>query len=192
MSAPGIVWIVVVVIIVLIAIWAVVAYNGLVTLRNRVGNGWSQIDVQLKQRADLVPNLVETVKGYASHESKVLTEVTAARSKAVAVCEDANATALDRMAAENGLTRALMDLKATAEAYPDLKANRNFLDLQGKLSDLEQKIAYARQFYNDVVLKYNTKRETVPSNIIASCFHFEVAQYFQVDDGARQTPQVKF
>ena len=119
-------------------------------------NGWAQIDVQLKQRADLIPNLVETVKGYAGHESSVLTQVTQARAGAVAAAANPNATTVERATAENALSRALFNLQATMEAYPQLQANQNFMDLQAQLKDLETKIAYARQFYNDVVLKYNT------------------------------------
>ncbi|KFI91825.1 LemA family protein [Bifidobacterium saguini DSM 23967] len=192
MSAGAIIGIVIVVIIVGVIGWGISAYNGLVTLKNRVKNGWAQIDVQLKQRADLIPNLVETVKGYASHESQVFTQVTQARAGAVAAANDPNATIAQRTAAENQLSRALVNLQATAEAYPQLQANQNFMDLQGQLKDLENKIAYARQFYNDVVLKLNTAIETVPTNIIAGLFHFEQAQYFQVDETARQAPQVKF
>ncbi|MBT1173463.1 LemA family protein [Bifidobacterium sp. MA2] len=180
------------VIAVVLVVWAIGAYNGLVTLRNRVGNGWAQIDVQLKQRADLIPNLVETVKGYATHENEVLTQVTAARAGAVQLAADPHATLAQRAAAENQLTHALMNLTATAEAYPQLQANQNFLGLQNQLKDLEQRIAYARQFYNDVVMKYNTKIETVPSNIIANLFHFTQAQYFQADEASRAVPQVKF
>ena len=180
------------VILVILVLWGVSAYNGLVTLRNRVKNGWAQIDVQLKQRADLIPNLVETVKGYASHESAVLTQVTAARAGVVAASSNPNATTASRAAAENVLSRALVNLQATAEAYPQLQANQNFMDLQSQLKELESKIAYARQFYNDVVLKYNTATETVPSNIIAGLFHFEQAEYFQTDDASRAVPQVTF
>ncbi|KFI99234.1 LemA family protein [Bifidobacterium porcinum] len=186
------VWIIIAVIVLLIIVWIISAYNNLVTLRNRVKNGWAQIDVQLKQRADLVPNLVETVKGYAAHESQVLTQVTEARAKAVAVAADKQAGTAERIAAENELTRALFNLQATAEAYPQLQANQNFMDLQHQLQDLEQKIAYARQFYNDVVMKLNNAIETFPSNIVAGLFHFEQADYFQVDDASRLAPQVKF
>jgi LemA protein len=192
MNTGVIIAIVVVVLVVLLVLWGVGAYNGLVTLRNRVSNGWAQIDVQLKQRADLIPNLVETVKGYATHESQVFTQVTQARARAVAVGNDANASTAERAQAENELSKSLVNLQATAEAYPELKANQNFMDLQNQLNALEQKIAYARQFYNDVVLKFNTKIETVPTNILANVFHFEQAQYFQVDEAARQAPQVKF
>ena len=169
---------IVIVVIIALVLWAVGAYNALVALRNRVKNGWAQIDVQLKQRADLIPNLVETV--------------TQARAGAAAAAANPNATTVERATAENALSRALFNLQATMEAYPQLQANQNFMDLQAQLKDLETKIAYARQFYNDVVLKYNTKIETVPSNIIAGMFHFEQEQYFQADEGSRQVPQVRF
>lgn len=178
------------IVIVLIVLWGVSAYNGLVTLRNRVKNGWAQIDVQLKQRADLIPNLVETVKGYAAHESNVFTQVTQARAGVIQAAQSGDVQ--QRIQAENQLSRALVNLQATAEAYPQLQANQNFMDLQGQLKGLEEKIAYARQFYNDVVQKYNTKIEVVPTNIIAGLFHFEQASYFQIDEADRQAPQVKF
>ncbi|WP_297302114.1 LemA family protein [uncultured Bifidobacterium sp.] len=192
MSVSLIVLIVIVLLVVLLVIWGIRAYNGLVGLRNRVANGWAQIDVQLKQRADLVPNLVQTVKGYASHESTVLEEVTKARAD-VAQAQTAGGDQMQARAdAEQRLGRSLVTLMARAEAYPELKANQNFLDLQRQLKDLEDKIAYARQFYNDVVQKFNTRIETVPSNIIASLFHFRQAQYFQADEGSRQAPVVDF
>ena len=178
------------IVIVLIVLWGVSAYNRLVTLRNRVKNGWAQIDVQLKQRADLIPNLVETVKGYAAHESQVFTQVTQARASALQAAQSGDVA--QRIQAENQLSRAIMNLQAVAEAYPQLQANQNFMDLQAQLKGLEEKIAYARQFYNDVVQKYNTKIEVVPTNIIAGLFHFEQAAYFQVDEADRQAPQVKF
>ena len=178
------------IVIVLIVLWAMSAYNVLVTLRNRVKNGWAQIDVQLKQRADLIPNLVETVKGYAAHESQVFTQVTQARASALQAAQSGDVA--QRVQAENQLSRAIMNLQAVAEAYPQLQANQNFMDLQAQLKGLEEKIAYARQFYNDVVQKYNTKIEVVPTNIIAGLFHFEQAAYFQVDEADRQAPQVKF
>ncbi len=184
--------IVIVAVVIILVLWAMGVYNKLITLRNRVGNGWAQIDVQLKQRADLIPNLVETVKGYAAHESTVFTEVTKARANVVAVSADPNATTAQRAQVENELSRSLVNLRATAESYPQLQANQNFMDLQRQLAQLEQKIAYARQFYNDVVLKFNTLIETVPSNIVAGLFHFTQAQYFQTDDSDRQVPQVKF
>ena len=133
---------------------------------------------------------METVKGYASHESEVFTQVTAARAGVVSAAQRGDVAG--RITAENNLSRALVNLQATAEAYPALQANQNFMDLQGQLKALEEKIAYARQFYNDVVLKLNTAIETVPSNIIAGLFRFEQAQYFEVDETARQAPQVKF
>ena len=177
------------IVIVLIVLWGVSAYNGLVTLRNRVKNGWAQIDVQLKQRADLIPNLVETVKGYAAHESQVFTQVTQARASALQAAQSGDVA--QRIQAENQLSRAIMNLQAVAEAYPQLQANQNFLDLQAQLKALEEKIAYARQFYNDVVQKYNTKIEVVPTNIIAGLFHFEQAAYFQINEADRQVPQVR-
>ena len=192
MSVSLIVLIVIVLLIVLLVIWGISIYNGLVSLRNRVANGWAQIDVQLKQRADLVPNLVQTVKGYASHESTVLEEVTKARAD-VAQAQTAGGDQMQARAdAEQRLGQSLVTLMARTEAYPELKANQNFMDLQRQLKDLEDKIAYARQFYNDVVQKFNTRIETVPSNIIASLFHFRQAQYFQTDEGSRQAPVVDF
>ena len=192
MSVSLIVLIVIVLLVVLLVIWGIGIYNGLVNLRNRVANGWAQIDVQLKQRADLVPNLVQTVKGYASHESTVLEEVTKARADVAQVQTAGGDQMQARADAEQRLGQSLVTLMARAEAYPELKANQNFLDLQRQLKDLEDKIAYARQFYNDVVQKFNTRIETVPSNIIASLFHFRQAQYFQADEGSRQAPVVDF
>ena len=181
--------IIAVIVIVLIVLWAISAYNGLVTLRNRVKNGWRR-STQLKQRADLIPNLVETVKGYAAHESEVFTQVTQARAGVVQAAQSGDVA--QRIAAENQLSRALVNLQAVSENYPQLQANTNFMDLQNQLKSLEEKIAYARQFYNDVVQKYNTQTEVVPTNIIAGLFHFEQAPYFQVDEADRQVPQVTF
>ncbi|MCI1983978.1 MAG: LemA family protein [Bifidobacteriaceae bacterium] len=179
--------IVIVVILVAIVAWFIHAYNSLVRTRNMVDNGWAQIDVQLKQRADLIPNLVETVKGYATHESQTFEKVTQARAAA------ANATGIAARAdAENQLSRALVNVLATAEQYPELKANQNFIDLQTQLKALEEKIAYARQFYNDVVLKYNNSLQTFPSNIVAGMFHFTQREYFKADEAARTVPQVTF
>ncbi|PJM75646.1 LemA family protein [Bifidobacterium simiarum] len=183
----GLAIIIIVAVVAVILIWAVTTYNALVSLRLKVDNGWSQIDVQLKQRADLIPNLVETVKGYASHESQTLQAVTDARARAAAAT-----TPAERAAAETRVGQALMNLMATAEAYPQLQANQNFIDLQGQLKALEEKIAYARQFYNDIVLKYNTKIATVPSNIIAGMFHFTAREFFKVEEAARTVPQVRF
>lgn len=179
--------IIIIAIVAIIVGWFIHAYNSLVRTRNMVDNGWAQIDVQLKQRADLIPNLVETVKGYASHESQTFERVTAARAAA------ANATTVEQRAvAENEVSRALVNVLATAEAYPELKANQNFLDLQAQLKDLEAKIAYARQFYNDVVLKYNNQLQTFPSNIVAGMFHFEQRQYFKAEEADRTVPTVSF
>ena len=183
---------IVIAVIVVIGVWIISMYNSLVGMRNRVGNGWSQIDVLLKQRADLIPNLVETVKGYAGHESSVFTRVTQARAGVMAAASDPNATLEQRAAAEQQLSNAMVNLRATAEAYPDLKANQNFMNLQDQLRQIEDKIAYARQFYNDVVLKYNNRIMQVPTNIIAGMFHFVPAQYFAADEQSRQVPQVNF
>jgi len=162
-------------------------YNRLITLRNRVDNAWSQIDVQLKRRYDLIPNLVETVKGYASHESGVFEAVTKARSAAI------NADGIEQQGmAENQLSGALKSLFAVAEAYPDLKANTGFLDLQAQLSEAENKIAYARQFYNDSVMSFNTAIQSFPNNILAGMFNFTAREYFEVEAAAAEVPQVKF
>ena len=149
-------------IIILLAVFVISAYNRLVALRNRIENAWAQIDVQLKRRYDLIPNLVETVKGYATHEREVFERVTEARAKAIAAGSVGQAAQ-----AENMLSQALRSLFAVAEAYPELKANQNFLQLQEQLSDTESKIAFSRQFYNDTVLQYDTARETFPTNLIA-------------------------
>ncbi len=175
------------VILVVVAALVVAIYNGLVVLRNRIENAWSQIDVQLKRRTDLIPNLLETVKGYAAHEKEVFTKVTEARSALV------NAQGVhDQAEANNMLTGALKTLFAVAEAYPDLKANQNFMMLQEELAGTESKIAYARQFYNDTVLKYDNKREKFPSNIIASLFGFKDREYFETAEADREPVKVSF
>lgn len=189
---PGIIIAVIAVIVVALVVWAIATYNNLVSLRLRVRNGWSQIDVLLKQRTDLIPNLVETVKGYAAHESSVLTQVTQARAGAVRAAQNPNASVAERLSAETELSKAIFNLTATAEAYPQLQANQNFMDLQKQLRSLEDKIAYARQFYNDVVMKFNTSIQMFPSNIIAGLFHFTEAEFFQVTEQDRQVPAVKF
>lgn len=166
-----------------IAIMAIGMYNSLVTLRNRCDNAWSQVDVQLRRRYDLIPNLVETVKGYAKHESGVFERVTQARAAAV------NAqTVKDQGQADNVLTGALKSLFAVAEAYPDLKANQNFLMLQEELAGTESKVAYARQFYNDVVMKFNLKQQVFPSNILANMFGFKTKEYFQIEEEVAKGP----
>jgi LemA protein len=176
-----------VVIVVILALAVVGIYNRLVTMRNRVDNSWSQIDVQLKRRYDLIPNLVNTVKGYAAHESGVFEKVTAARAAAI------NAQGVVEQAqAENMLSGALKSLFAVAEAYPDLKANTTFLDLQAQLTDTENKIAYARQFYNDSVMSFNTETQTFPNNILAGVFGFTQRAYFEADTAAATAPTVEF
>jgi LemA protein len=162
---------------------AVGIYNGLVVLRNRCQNAWSQVDVQLKRRYDLIPNLVETVKGYAKHESSVFQNVTEARTKAIGA-----GTVKDQGAAETQLQGALKSLFAVAEAYPDLKANQNFLMLQEELAGTEGKIAYARQFYNDTVMKFNQKQQVFPSNVIAGMFGFKEREYFEITEPAAKEP----
>jgi LemA protein len=158
-------------------------YNRLITLRNRCDNAWAQVDVQLRRRYDLIPNLVETVKGYAKHEREVLEKVTEARAKAI------NAqTIKEQGEAENFLTGALKSLFAVVENYPDLKANQNFLMLQEELAGTESKIAYARQFYNDMVMKFNTKLQVFPSNIIARMFNFAEKDYFEIEEPAAREP----
>jgi len=162
-------------------------YNRLVTLRNRVDNAWSQIDVQLRRRYDLIPNLVETVKGYAAHERETLEAVVAARGAAMSA-----QTVAEHSQAENMLSGTLKSLFALAEAYPDLKANQNFLMLQEELSGTESKIAYARQFYNDSVMSYNTATQTVPSSIVAGMFGFKQREYFEIEAAAAEPVQVQF
>lgn len=181
------VWIIVIAVLLILVMFVVSNYNSLVQLRNKVRNQFSQIDVVLKNRADLIPNIVETVKGYASHESETLEKVIEARNKYVTA-----STPEDKMNAGNEITGALNKLFALTENYPDLKANTNFLDLQNKLSETEDKIRFARQFYNDAVNKYNNKVEMVPSNIIAGIFHFNTKKLFEVSEEDRQAPKVQF
>jgi LemA protein len=181
--------IIIVVIVVLAVLYFVMQYNGLVKLRNRIDSAWSQIGVQLQRRHDLIPNLVETVKGYAAHERQTLEAVVQARNTAVQAQESGPAASAQ---AENVLTGALRQLFAVAEAYPDLKANQNFLNLQEELTSSEDRVAYARQFYNDAVLGYNNKIQSVPSNIIAGMFNFNEREYFEVEQGATQVPKVEF
>lgn len=173
-----------------IALYVVLAYNGLVTLKNRVEEAWSDIEVQMKRRYDLIPNLVNTVKGYAAHEQTAFEKVTEARAKAMSATGIA-----DKGAAENMLAGALKSVFAIAEAYPDLKANQNFLELQQELSDTENKIQASRRFYNGNVRDLNTKIETFPSNIIAGMFSFAKREFFELDESeaaAKQPVEVKF
>jgi LemA protein len=182
-----IVVIIIVAVVVLLVVYGIVQYNGLVRLRNRVEGAWAQIDVQLKRRYDLIPNLVETVKGYAAHERETLEAVIQARNVAVSASGPA-----EQAQSENMLTGALRQLFALSEAYPDLKANQNFLALQEELTGTEGRIAYARQYYNDAVQTYNTKLETFPSNIFANLFKFTEREYFEADEESRGNVAVQF
>jgi LemA protein len=171
----------------LLLLYVIVTYNGLVRLRNRIQNAWAQIDVQLRRRYDLIPNLVETVKGYAAHEKGTFEAVTQARANAI----NAEGPAAQAQA-ENMISGALKSLFAVSEAYPDLKANQNFLSLQEELSGTEGRISYARQFYNDAVLRLNTKIQSFPSNILAGMFGFKEHEYFEADDTSRGPVSVQF
>jgi LemA protein len=175
-------------IVVLMIVWMVAIYNGLVRLRNQVKNAWSQIDVQLKRRHDLIPNLVETAKGYMKHERNTLDSVTNARTRAV----NAQGVA-DAAQAEGALSSTLRQFMAVAENYPDLKANQNFLALQEELTSTENKIAFARQFYNDSVMTFNNKTQVFPSTIIAGMYNFKEEEFFELEDAkAREVPKVSF
>ena len=182
-----IVLVVLVALIVLVGLYFIVGFNGLVRLRNRIQGAWAQIDVQLRRRYDLIPNLVETVKGYATHEKGTFEAVTAARANAINAQGPAQ-----QAAAENVISGALKSLFAVAEAYPDLKANQNFLSLQEELTSTEGRIAYARQFYNDEVLKLNTKIQVFPTSILAGMFGFTAHEYFEADDTSRGPVTVQF
>ena len=179
--------VVIAVVALVLILWVVGIYNGLARARIRVKEAWSGIDVQLKRRSSLIPNLVETVKGYAAHEKEVLENVTRARAML-----DRAATPGQAAQADNMLTGALRSLFAVAEAYPDLKANQNFLELQRELTDTEDKIAYARQFYNSTVRDYNERTATVPSSIIAGMFNFEPAEFYEAEEAAREDVKVSF
>ncbi len=184
---------VIAVVFVIVLMFVVGLYNGLVRKRIDTRNGWAQIDVQLKRRYDLIPNLIETVKGYASHEKETLEGVIKARSQAVQVTSDAMHAA-QKADAENMLTQALGKLFALSEAYPDLKANQNFGQLQEELTSTENKIGFARQHYNDTVARYAEARQAFPSNIVAGAFNFKKAEYFTLAKGseAREAPKVSF
>ncbi len=174
-------------IIALVAIVLVFTYNGLVKLRNRIEGAWAQIDVQLKRRYDLIPNLVETVKGYAGHERETLDAVVRARNAATAASGPH-----DQAEAENVVSATLRQVFALSEAYPDLKANQSFLQLQEEISGTEGRISYARQFYNDAVLRYNTKIQSFPAVVIANAMRFREREYFEADDASRGPVQVQF
>jgi LemA protein len=178
---------IVIAVVVVIALYVIVTYNGLIKLKNRVEADWAQIDVQLKRRGDLIPNLVETVRAYASHERATLEAVVNARNAGAGASTPAQAAAADNL-----LTGALRQLFAVSEAYPDLKANQNFLELQEELSSTEGRIAYARQAYNDTVARYNTKIETFPSVIVANALKFGPREYFEADEASREVPKVQF
>ncbi|MFQ5722582.1 MAG: LemA family protein [Candidatus Aminicenantales bacterium] len=180
-------WVFLIIVAVLLVI-AIGIYNRLINLRNRCDNAWAQVDVQLRRRYDLIPNLVETVKGYAKHEREVFQKVTEARSKAINA-----STVKEQSEAENMLTGALKSLFAVVENYPELKANQNFLMLQEELAGTEGKIAYARQFYNDSVMKFNVKKQVFPSNMVAKMFNFKEKEYFEIEEPAARAPvEVKF
>jgi LemA protein len=181
-------FIILLILVIVLAIYLIAAYNGLIRRRNQIENAWSQIDVQLKRRLDLIPNLVETVKGYAAHEKETLDAVITARNAAVA----APSTPVAQAQAENALTGTLRQLFALGEAYPDLKANQNFLALQEELSATEGRVAYARQFYNDSVLGYNNKLQQFPTMYFARMLKFERREYFEADEAARTAPDVRF
>ncbi len=171
----------------LVVLWLIMTYNSLVVLRNRIDNAWSQIDVQLRRRYDLIPNLIETVKGYAAHEKELFERVTQARANAIAA-----GSVGEQGKAENMLTQALRSVFAVAENYPQLRATENFQQLQEELSGTESKIAFARQFYNDTVLRYNNARQTFPAALIANQFGFGSREYFEMEEAAREPVKVKF
>jgi LemA protein len=182
-------WLIILAVIFVPVLWVVISYNSLVTMHLRAHEAISDIDVQLKRRFDLIPNLVETVKGYASHESETLQKVTEARAAVASSTGDP----LERAGAENMLSGTLKTLFAVTESYPDLKANTNFLELQRELSDTENKIQASRRFYNTTVRDLNTAIETVPTNIIANIFKFEKEKFFEVEEAAqREVPKVSF
>ncbi|MEG2322276.1 MAG: LemA family protein [Bacilli bacterium] len=175
------------VVVLLVLLFIGTTYNKLVNFKNRVKDQWAQIDVLLKRRTDLIPNLVETVKGYAKHESETLENVIAARNKVV------GAKSIDEeIKADGELSKALGRLMAISEAYPDLKANTNFMNLQENLKDTEDKIQYARQFYNDSVLNYKNHLEMFPSNIVAKMFNFKPEAFFEADEASKEVPKVQF
>src|SRR5512136_2155949 len=185
MGAVVIALIVVAVVVVLIVVWLFAIYNGLVRLRNQTKNAWSQIDVQLKRRHDLIPNLVETVKGYAAHERQTLEAVTQARNIAMGAVGKGVG---EQAKAEGELSGALSRLLAVVEKYPDLKANQNFLALQEELSSTENKISFSRQYYNDSVLRYNNQTQMFPSNVVASMTGFKSGEFFKTETAEEREP----
>lgn len=188
MAVTSIILLVILGAVVVLILWVVATYNALVSLRNELDNSWAQIDVQLRRRYDLIPNLVETVKGYASHERETFEKVTEARNMAMGAQGPAQAAA-----AENMLSGTLKSLFAVAEAYPELKANQNFMMLQEELSSTENKVSFARQFFNDRTMVYNTRVQQFPANVIASSFNFAKRDFFEVKENeVREAPKVKF
>ena len=180
-------WIALLVIVVLLIVWAISVYNHLVSLKMRVKNAWAQIDTQLKRRFDLIPNLVETVKGYAAHEQGTLEKVIAARNTYASA-----SSVEDKAKANNELTSTLKSIFALGEAYPELKANENFLALQTELTGTEDKVAYSRQFYNDTVQMYNTAIMKFPNNILAGMFGYKEEPFFTIDDAQKEPVKVQF
>jgi len=169
-------------------LWVIGMYNGLVQARNQVKNAWSQIDVQLKRRHDLIPNLVETAKGYMTHERETLENITKARNLATQPHSVG-----DQAEAENQLTQAMSQFYVVVENYPDLKADQNFMQIQEELTSTENKISFARQYYNDETMRYNTKVEQFPANLVAGAFNFEQSEFFEIEDpAAREAPKVSF
>ena len=180
-------WIILIIVVAVLVLYVIATYNKLVKARNKVRDQWAQIDVQLKRRYDLIPNIVETVKGYAKHEKEALEAVIAARSKALSAT-----TPEDEMKADGDVSRALSKLLALTESYPELKANENFLKLQDSLSETEDKIAYSRQFYNDNAKSYRNLVEMFPSNIVAKLFRFEAMPFFEASAAEKEAPKVQF
>ncbi len=180
-------WIWIVIALGVLLFWGVTVYNGLITLKNRTDEAWSDIDVQLKRRYDLIPNLVETVKGYAAHEAGTFEKVTAARTAAMSA-----QGAHDKAIAENQLSQTLKSIFALSEAYPELKANQNFLQLQQDLTDTEDKIQASRRFYNGNVRDFNTKLQVFPTNLIANMLGFKAREFFEIAEAEKAAPQVKF
>ncbi|NIP33041.1 LemA family protein [Candidatus Saccharibacteria bacterium] len=178
---------IIIAVLVVVVFWLIGVYNGLIKLRNRTDEAWSDIDVQLKRRHDLIPNLVETVKGYASHEKKLFENVTKARSEAMQA-----KTPEEHAKAENALTATLKSLFAVAENYPELRASENFAKLQDELSDTENKIQASRRFYNGNVRDFNTRMQVFPNNLIASMLGFKKYEFFEIEEMERETPEVKF
>ncbi len=177
-----------IIVFVILIVWIIIVFNSFVRLKNEVKNAYSQIDVQLKRRNDLIPNLINTVKGYAKHEKETFEKVTKARTEMINAGNDVKAQAR----ADNMLTDALKSVFAVAEAYPELKANENFLQLQEELTGTENKIAAARRYYNDIVMQYNTKRESFPDLIFAKLFNFDARDLFEIDEKEKEVPKVEF